>query len=204
MLRFNLGPLDNNTYVVTDSGEALVIDPTFDSASIIPEIELRELRVTAVLNTHAHIDHVVENALFVNRFAAPLGLHEKDLPLLKAMDIQASWMGIPSPRPCDPAFFLRERESIALGTRDLKIVHTPGHSPGHVTILGDDFCIVGDVLFRDSVGRTDLPGGSTDALMESIHSRLLLLPDSTIVYPGHGETTTIGRERALNPFLQSV
>ena len=204
VLRFNLGPLDNNTYVVLDSGEAVVIDPSFESASIIPEIESRGLRVTAILNSHAHIDHVVENALFVSRFNAPLWLHRADLPLLEAMEVQATWMGIPPPRPCDPTQWLEDGDSIGVGAANLKVVHTPGHSPGHVTFVADGSAIVGDVLFQDSIGRTDLPGGSLPDLMESIHRALLPLADDITVYPGHGPITTIGRERASNPFLREL
>src|SRR5688572_1515775 len=202
--RYNLGPLDNNTYVVVDSGEAVVVDPTIGSSGIIPELESRGLRVTAILNTHAHIDHVVENDLFVRRFQAPLWLYPADLPLLEAMELQAAWMGIPPPGPCEPTHWLTHGESIGVGSQFLAVIHTPGHSPGHVTFLGDGFAIVGDVLFQDSIGRTDLPGGSLPDLMESIRSSLLTLDDSTIVYPGHGPVTTIGRERTHNPFLRDL
>src|SRR2546421_6447011 len=104
VLRFNLGPLDNNCYILVDDGQALIIDPTFESESLLPLIESKGWNVTAVLNTHAHIDHVVENALFVDRFGVPLGLHPLDRPLLDAMEVQAAWMGIPAPRPCLPTW----------------------------------------------------------------------------------------------------
>ncbi len=204
VFRYNLGPLDNNTYLVADSDEAVVIDPSFESAAIIPDIETRGLRITAILNTHAHIDHVVENALFVGRFDVPLWLHPADLPLLEAMEVQAAWMGIPPPTPCVPTRWLNHGDSIPVGAGSLSVRHTPGHSPGHVTFFGVGFAIVGDVLFQDSVGRTDLPGGSLPELMESIQSALLPLADDTIVYPGHGPTTTIGREREHNPFLREL
>ena len=202
--RYNLGPLDNNTYVVEDSGEAVVIDPTFLSDSLVTVLRERGLNVTAVLNTHAHIDHVVENALFMEQFHAPLALHEADLPVLRRLDTQAEWMGIPPPRPSEPTIWLQDGGEVRIGAAALRVIHTPGHSPGHVAFAGEGFCIVGDVLFQDSIGRTDLPGGSLPQLLDSIRDRLLPLPDDTIVYPGHGPITTMGRERGHNPFLQEL
>jgi glyoxylase-like metal-dependent hydrolase (beta-lactamase superfamily II) len=201
VLRFNLGPLDNNTYVLADSGQAVIIDPSFDSASIIPEIESRGLQISAVLNTHAHIDHVVENALFVERYGVPLALHGLDRRLLDALEMQAAWMGIPAPRPSIPLIDLAEKTAFPVGQSEVRIVHTPGHSPGHICLLGDGIAIVGDVLFQGSIGRTDLPGGSYPRLMQSIQEVLLPLPDETVIYPGHGPTTTLVREKTQNPFL---
>jgi len=203
VIRYNVGPLDNNTYLVVDeaTGEVAVVDPSFDSADIWGDIEARGWKVVWVLNTHAHIDHVVENAFFVEKSGAPLALHPDDLPLLRGLAGQALWMGVETPRACEPTRLLADGDTLPLGDSALTVVHTPGHSPGGVSFLGERFVIVGDALFAGSVGRTDLPGGSMEQLIRTIRTRLLTLPDATRVYPGHGPETTIGRERRSNPFL---
>jgi len=206
ILRFNVGPLDNNTYLMVDEStrEAAIVDPSFDSAGVWDRVEQDGLTLVRVLNTHAHIDHVVENALFVERSGAPLALHPADLPLLHAMSEQAAWMGVPPPRPAEPTHALCHGESIRIGGEAVTVAHTPGHSPGSVSFVGDGFVLSGDALFAGSIGRTDLPGGDLTQLLRSIHGRLLTLPDATIVYPGHGHETTIGRERRSNLFLQGT
>jgi hydroxyacylglutathione hydrolase len=203
IFRHNLGPLDNNTYVVVDeaSGHAAIVDPSFDSRFILQEILSAGWTLRFVLNTHAHIDHVVENAFFVRTGAAPLALHPLDLPLLSALEQQAAWLGMEVPDFVAPDISLTHCGEIAIGDSRLSVRHTPGHSPGHVCFIGDDFALVGDVLFQGSIGRTDLPGGSHDELLSSIRGELMPLPDETVVYPGHGSTTTIGHERRSNPFL---
>jgi glyoxylase-like metal-dependent hydrolase (beta-lactamase superfamily II) len=206
VIRYNLGPLDNNTYLMIDddSAEAAIVDPSFDSRFLWDEIRSAGWHLRYVLNTHAHIDHVVENAYFVRESGAPLALHPEDQPLLDAMEMQAAWLGMPAPEVVPPTIALRHGDEIALGSGVLKVVHTPGHSPGHVSFLGPDFAIVADVLFRGSIGRTDLPGGNYEQLIASIERELLVLSDDTVVYPGHGETTTIGDERRDNPFLSGL
>jgi hydroxyacylglutathione hydrolase len=201
--RYNIGPLDNNTYALVDepTGQAAIVDPSFDSAPIWDEVTANGWTLAWVLNTHAHIDHVVENALFVERSGAPLALHPDDLPLLRALPQQAAWMGMDPPVYAEPTHFLADGETIAFGESVLTVALTPGHSPGSVSFLGDGFVLSGDVLFAGSIGRTDLPGGSYEQLVQSIRTRLLVLPDETAVYPGHGPTTTIGEERRNNPFL---
>jgi hydroxyacylglutathione hydrolase len=205
VLRYNLGPLDNNTYLLADpsAGAAAVVDPSFESRSILEDIRKAGWHVLYVLNTHAHIDHVIENAYFCRETGASLAVHPADHPLLVAMAQQALWLGIDPPEVVQPALDLADGDTIALGDSVLRVVHTPGHSPGHVCFLGDEFAIVGDVLFQGSIGRTDLPGGNFEQLLASIKRELLILPDQTVVYPGHGEPTTIGAERRANPFLTS-
>ncbi len=203
VIRYTVGPLDNNTYLVVDedTGTAVIIDPSFDSKSIWDDITRNGWRLSAVLNTHAHIDHVVENAYFIDQSGASLAMHADDLPLLRAMSEQAAWMGIETPRTCEPDRLIGDNDRIEIGNSVLSAACTPGHSPGSVSFLGDGFAIVGDALFRGSIGRTDLPGGNMEQLLRAVRDRLLILPDETVVYPGHGETTTIGEERQTNPFL---
>jgi hydroxyacylglutathione hydrolase len=200
---FNVGPLDNNTYVVTDDAgtAAAIVDPAFDSQGVWDAVVRRGLSVAWVIDTHAHLDHVAENAFFTERSGAPLALHADDLPLLRAVREQAAWFNIEPPALVEPGRLLADGDTIALGGEELRVVHTPGHSPGGVCLLAADFAIVGDVLFAGSVGRADLPGGDMDVLLQSIRARLLVLPDSTTVYPGHGPQTTIGIERRTNPYL---
>lgn len=203
VIRYNLGPLDNNTYVLIDddSGDAAIVDPTFNSRSIWNRFGLTGLTLRYVLNTHAHIDHVFENAYFVQQSGAPLALHPDDQPLLDAMAMQAAWLGVEPPDVVQPTVALHNGGEIHVGRSVLRVVHTPGHAPGHVCFIGPDFAVVGDVLFRGSIGRTDLPGGNHEQLLAAIERELLVLPDETKVYPGHGDVTTIGEERLSNPYL---
>ncbi len=204
VLRYSLGPMDNNTYIILDEAtrDIAVVDPSFDSESIYPEVEKNGWNVRYILNTHAHFDHIIGNAWWVEKTGAPLGLHREDLEILRALPKQGEKYGFevtPSP---EPDFSLEHGESIALGETQIDIRFTPGHSPGGVTLIVGSSAIVGDCLFARSVGRTDLPGSSTAVLMHSINSQLLTLPDETEVLPGHGPATTIGRERRQNPYLK--
>jgi glyoxylase-like metal-dependent hydrolase (beta-lactamase superfamily II) len=196
--------MDNNTYIVVDpdSGEAALVDPSFDSRRIWPKIQEAGWKIRWVLNTHGHFDHVVENTYFVEATRAPLAIHEDDLSLLRSAPHQASLFGITIDPSCEPNYLLKPGQLVPLGGNSLRVVFTSGHSPGSVSFIGDGFVIAGDVLFRGSIGRTDLPGGSLKTLLESIRTELFILPDETIVYPGHGQETTIGHERTTNPYLQ--
>ena len=204
ILRYELGPMDNNTYLVVDEAtqEAAVVDPSFDSESLWPEILAKGYTVRYILNTHAHFDHVLGNAFFVEKTKAPLALHHADLELLHALSEQGRMFQVETTPSPEPTFFLTEGQVITLGATQIQVIHTPGHSPGGVTFLIGDAAIVGDCLFARSIGRTDLPGASFQTLMHSLRTRLLTLPDSTQVLPGHGPLTTIGAERRNNPFLQ--
>lgn len=201
--RYAIGPMDNNTYVIVDeaTGEAAVVDPSFGSDRVAQDIDEQGWRPIVLLNTHAHIDHIVENALFAERYGTPLALHADDVPLLEATAEQAEWFGIPEPKRVSPGRLLADGDEVQIGTGVVRVIHTPGHSPGGVCFLGEGWVIVGDVLFQGSIGRADLPGGDLSLLLESIRTRLLTLPPSTIVYPGHGPTTAVGREARSNPFL---
>ena len=204
VLRFNLGPLDNNTYLVMDEAtkEAALVDPSFDSEGIWPEIEARGFPIRYILNTHAHFDHVIGNAFYAQRTQAPIALHRADLALLRALPEQGRMFGFELEASPEPTIFLEDKQTLTLGETAIRVIFTPGHAPGHVAFLVGNQVIAGDCLFAGSIGRTDLPGGSYQTLMESIRTRLLTLPDDTEVLPGHGELTTIGRERRTNPYLQ--
>lgn len=210
--RFVLGPLDNNVYLVVDEerGEAALIDPGLESESLLEVIRQRGWTLRSVINTHAHFDHASADAYFQRETGAALLLHAEDLSLLQAMPQQASWFGLPAPAVPVPDRLLRDGDTVSIGGVTLSVLHTPGHSPGGICLLyqpaggAAPTLFSGDTLFAGSIGRTDLPGGNHDALIDAIHDKLLGLPAETVVYPGHGPETTIGEERARNPFLVGI
>ncbi|MBI2422488.1 MAG: MBL fold metallo-hydrolase [Candidatus Hydrogenedentes bacterium] len=199
VLSFEMTPFCENCYVVKDGGEAIVIDPGEASDELLDAVA--GSKVVMIFNTHCHIDHAGGNAEMVRATGAPLVCHRADLPLLRGLVQQGAMFGYPVQPSPDPDRFIEEGDEIAVGAVSFKVLHTPGHAPGHVVLVGDGLVIGGDVLFAGSIGRTDLPGGSYEQLLHSIKTKLLPLPDSTIVYSGHGPATTIGAERAGNPFL---
>lgn len=199
LLSFELTPFMTNCYVIKDGGEALVVDPGEAAPRLLRSLE--GSKVVMVVNTHCHCDHSGGNAGVVKATGAPLAIHEEELPLLQSIEQQGLLFGVPFPASPAPDRFLKEGEVIRVGAVELKVLHAPGHAPGHIVLAGDGFVLAGDVLFAGSVGRTDLPGGSYPQLIASIRTKLLTLPDDTVVYSGHGPETTIGRERATNPFL---
>jgi len=197
-----VSPFAQNCCVLRSGGETVVVDPGEVSPALARAVAGD--RVTMVLNTHAHIDHAGGNAEMVRLTGAPLLLHELEVPLLQSLEMQGRMFGVrcePSPMPDR---YLKEGDQIQVGQETLKVLFTPGHSPGHVSFLGDGFIIGGDCLFPGSIGRTDLPGGDYDALMQTLREKFLTLPDETLVYNGHGPVTTIGRERRRNPFLADL
>ena len=206
IVRYELGPMANNTYLIIDEStrDAALIDPSFDSESLWPEIEQRKLNIRYILNTHAHFDHIIGNAFYVQKTGAPLALHRDDLERLRALPETARRYHFEAGPSPDPDLYLEHGQTLALGETSIRIVHTPGHSPGSVTFLFDDVAIVGDVLFEGSIGRTDFPGCSLQTLLHSIRTELLSLPDATKVLPGHNEPTTIGKERVSNPHIQGL
>ncbi|NLI01618.1 MAG: MBL fold metallo-hydrolase [Chthonomonadales bacterium] len=201
---FNVGPMDNNTYLIGDEAtrEAFIVDPGFGTAPIMDQVNSDGWTVRTVLNTHAHLDHIAENALFVEVFGAGLALHPADRALMDAAGAQAQWFGVPPPRMVTPTHDLWDGEELALGGSSVRVIHTPGHSPGSVCFAGPDWIVVGDLIFAGGIGRADLPGGDYDTLIESIRSRILTLDDTVRLYPGHGPSTTVGQERRTNPFLR--
>ncbi|MGE5508972.1 MAG: MBL fold metallo-hydrolase [Chitinophagales bacterium] len=183
----SVGPLGTNCYLVTDraAGETLVVDPGDEGAALLERIRALNSRVVAIVNTHGHWDHTGANAALRQATGAPLLIHEAD----------ASWLDSPPDR------FLREGEELAVGSFRLKVIHTPGHTRGGLCLYTEGALFSGDTLFAESVGRTDLPGGSFVELVASIREKLFALPDETVVYPGHGPATSIGDEKSLNPYV---
>ena len=203
ILRFTYGPFAENTYVVVGrSGRsAMIVDPGIDSEPVLDEVRSRGLTVTLLLNTHGHLDHVAANAAFKRATGAPLAIHPADLPLLRHVSAQAALYGLTAEDSPEPDILLEEGVPVALDGDELDVLHTPGHTPGGICLRRGAQMIVGDTLFRGSVGRTDLPGGDWDTLVRSIRSKLFALPDDVHCYPGHEDETTIGRERRTNPFV---
>jgi glyoxylase-like metal-dependent hydrolase (beta-lactamase superfamily II) len=198
-----VGPLDNNLYLLTagTTPEAIVIDPSIDSEGVLDEIGRRGLRVKRILLTHAHIDHILMVKRFHEVTQAPVWLHEGDLPLYERGADQAASLGMPWPGAVPIAHAIQDGEEVGTPEIPIQAFHTPGHSPGSVTLVTPEGLICGDVLFRGSVGRTDLPGGDWPLLVRSIRERLFRYPHETRVLPGHGSETTIGLEFRTNPFV---
>lgn len=192
-------PFFMNCFVLREGDEALVVDPGEVTPELLRAIEGSTVR--AIVNTHAHCDHCGGNAELIRLTGAPLLLHRDDLPLLRIVDQQGLMFGVPFPPSPDPDRFVEEGDTLEIGGETLRVIHAPGHSPGHIVLQGNGFVIGGDVLFAGSIGRTDLPGGDSRRLMDSIRTKLLSMPDDTVVYCGHGAATTIGEERRTNPFL---
>jgi hydroxyacylglutathione hydrolase len=199
ILSFALTPFVTNCFVLREGDEALVVDPGDVSPELLVAIE--GYRVNTIVNTHAHCDHCGGNAEILRRTGAALACHKDDIPLLEVIEQQGMMFGVPFPPSPAPDRLLEEGDTVTIGGIGLEVRHTPGHSPGHIVLVGDGFVIGGDVLFEGSIGRTDLPGGNHGQLIESIRTKLFTLPDDTVVYSGHGRPTTIGRERLSNPYV---
>jgi len=203
---FPVGPLQCNCVIIGDeqTKDAIVVDPGDDVGQIIDALKRHDLKVKAIIATHAHIDHVGALAALKELSGAPAMLHEGDVPLYEHLAQQAVWLGVPTPSTTTLDHLLKEGERLDVGGRTLQVVHTPGHSPGSVSFVVDEVIptvLSGDTLFAGSIGRTDLWGGSFPEIIESIRRKLLTFPDEVVVVPGHGPLTTIGAERATNPFL---
>jgi hydroxyacylglutathione hydrolase len=202
-----VGPLQCNCSILGDenSHEAIVVDPGDDIPRIMAVLATHGLTVKKIIITHAHIDHIAGAHRLKQLTGAPILYNQHDLPLVKMMDIQAGWLGIPTPTVPTPDDTLEDGKLIAVTGLNGSILHTPGHTEGSVCLYlpTQSLLLAGDTLFAGSVGRTDLPGGNTRKLLNSIRERLLTLPDEVTVIPGHGSRTTIGNERDSNPFLQS-
>jgi len=202
---FPVGPLQCNCTILGDSatGEAIVIDPGDEITRIHTRLTKLGLKLKQILITHAHIDHV-GGALKLKRLTgAPILLNENDLPLLQMMEMQAAWIGIDTPETASPDASLQDGMRVGLENVPAQVLHTPGHTQGSVCLhfAPLNLLVAGDTLFAGSIGRTDLPGGNSRQIIDSIHSRLLVLPEETRVLPGHGPATTIGEEKQRNPFL---
>ena len=198
-----VGPLETNCYLVycQDSLECAVVDPGAEADRIFLMIARKSLKPELILNTHGHIDHIGANKDIKEKFNIPLYIHSADSPMLE--NVQQSEIAIflgavDSP---SPDHLLNDGDKIKIGKSSLRVIHTPGHSPGSVSFLGDGFLLSGDSLFFGGVGRTDLPGGSWKDMESSIKNKILTMPDEMVVLPGHGPSTTVGQEKRANPFI---
>ena len=205
---FTFNPFQENTYVLSDStGECIILDPgcyeSFEKKELSGFISDSNLRPVKILLTHTHIDHILGNSYLAGKYQIPIEMSEMETPMLEAAKEYGTLWGIqvePSPAP---ALFVTEGKDVSFGNTRLKVLFTPGHSPGSFSFYHQDTksLFSGDVLFYESIGRTDLPGGDYDTLLSSIRRKLFTLPDDITVYPGHGPSTTIGHEKKFNPFL---
>jgi len=206
---FEFNPFGENTYVVWDeTGECVLFDPgcytQAERDTLRRFIEENNLRPVRLINTHCHLDHVFGNAFVVKTWGIGLEIHEAELPVLSSFEKVCQMYGVPfeDPQPM-PVNFLEAGETLSFGNTKLKVLYTPGHSPASLSFYCEEagFVVAGDVLFLESIGRTDLPGGNFETLLQSIRSQLFTLPDATLVYPGHGPATTVRHENEYNPFL---
>jgi hydroxyacylglutathione hydrolase len=197
------GQFVQNCYLVADPArrEAVLIDPGEEPQLFLSELDTRAWTLKAVWLTHGHLDHIMGVAAVREATGVPVFLHGADRPLYDSLPAQGEWMGLRLVAPPPPDEELRAGQRLAVGGLTFEVRHTPGHSPGSVSFVGHGVIFGGDVLFNGSIGRTDLPGGDFGTLMGSIQQHFLTLPDSTVVYSGHGPETTIGVERMTNPFL---
>jgi len=200
-----VGLLQCNCTVLGDEGsrEAVVIDPGYEIPRVLGLLEKHQLTVRQIVVTHAHIDHIAGAHMLQQHTGAPILYNQADLPLVAMMEVQAGWFGLTVPTVRPPDHSPADGERVAVGGIEAQVLHTPGHTEGSLCLHlpAESLLIAGDTLFAGGVGRTDLPGGSHRRLIASIRERLLPLPDETLVVPGHGPVTTIGVERAENPFL---
>jgi glyoxylase-like metal-dependent hydrolase (beta-lactamase superfamily II) len=204
--------------------EAIVVDPGDDVARILEILQRHRLKVRVIVSTHTHIDHVGGLAELHKLTGAPVLIHEADSELYKHLELQAQWLGVPTPSTMRIEDFVKEGDTVRWGSFAARVLHTPGHTPGSISLVVEPgaaaaagaqreeqmrkeiaqpgLLLAGDTLFQRSIGRTDLWGGSLPQILKSIREKLLVLPEETVVFPGHGETTTIGEERESNPFLK--
>lgn len=207
--RFTFNPFQENTYLlINGKKDCIIIDPGCyfeeERTELLTYIEKEGLKVTRLLNTHCHLDHIFGNRLVAKTYGVGLEMHILDKVVLDTSPEVGRMYNVPFEPSPEPTRYLEAGEKILLGQDELEVLLTPGHSPGSVCFYhaGQRFVIGGDVLFHESIGRTDLPGGNHQTLLNSIREKLFVLPDDVQVYPGHGQSTTIGYEKANNPFLQ--
>lgn len=203
---FPVGPLRCNCTLLAnlETREAIVVDPGDEVTDILARLAKHGLTLKQIVVTHAHIDHIGGAAHLKRATGAPILFNQHDLPLVAMLDAQAAWLGMAAPERVTPDESAEEGLAVGIPELEAGVIHSPGHTPGSICLYfpKQELLLAGDTLFAGSVGRTDLPGGDSRALLRSIHTRLMPLPEKTLVVPGHGEETTLGQERESNPFLQ--
>ena len=197
-----VGRLQTNCYLLQSGAEAMIVDPGDEPERLVRFIKDINAKTTRIVATHTHFDHVL-GVDGVRKATKTLFLiHPEDLPILQSMQSRVrQFMGFEVPPPPRVDGYLKDGDSLKVGDETVHVLHTPGHSPGSISLAGDGYVLTGDALFNQSIGRTDLPGGDLDTLIHSIRDRLFKLDDDTTVYPGHGPETTIGDEKLANPFV---
>ena len=208
---FTFNAFQENTFLIyAVNGDAIIVDPgcssTQENNALLHFVTQHNLKVVQLINTHCHLDHIFGNQLVASTYGLELYLHPNEEQMLILSPQAAKMYGVPLSPYKGPLHFLKGGDVVTLGGEELQVLDAPGHSPGSICLYSsaDGFIIAGDVLFRESIGRTDLPGGNHKALIESIQTQLFTLPDEVVVYSGHGNTTTIGHEKRHNPFLQNA
>jgi len=202
---FPVGPLQCNCTLLGESGEAMVVDPGDNIPQILALLEKHRLTLKQIVVTHGHIDHVGGALRLKRATGAPILMNQNDLEQLEIMDVQAGWIGVaPPPEVAPPDASAEDGMTAGIAGHAAQVIHTPGHTQGSICLhfAPDNLLLAGDTLFAGSIGRTDLPGGDGRQILRSIHDRLLVLPEETLVIPGHGPATTIGEELEGNPFLR--
>ena len=208
---FTFNAFQENTYIIyAANGEAIIVDPgcssTTENNALLHFVTQHNLKVVQLINTHCHLDHILGNQLIASTYGLELFLHPNEEQMLILSPQAAKMYGVQLNAYKGPLHFLSGGDVVKLGEDELKVLDAPGHSPGSICLYSQagGFIIAGDVLFRESIGRTDLPGGNHKVLIESIQTQLFTLPDNVVVFSGHGTSTTIGHEKQYNPFLQNA
>jgi hydroxyacylglutathione hydrolase len=197
-----VGQLQTNCYILQSRGHALIVDPGDEPERILHLVKDIQCIPNNIVATHTHFDHVLGVDSVRKAFKTPFVIHRDDLPLLQVMQSRVrQFMGFEVPPPPTVDGYVNEGDTFELGKEKIRVIHTPGHSPGSISLAGNGFVLTGDALFNQSIGRTDLPGGDLKTLLASIKKKLFKLDDETLVYPGHGPETTIGDEKLANPFV---
>jgi len=200
-----VGQLQTNCYILQSDPAALIIDPGDEPERILRFIKDIGAKPTQIIATHTHFDHVLGVDMIRSKLKIPFLIHRDDLPMLESMQSRVrQFMGLSVPPPPKVDGFLSDGNSVTIGRDSVRVIHTPGHSPGSISLAGENLVLTGDALFNQSIGRTDLPGGDLETLVRSVIDRLFRLDDATIVYPGHGPETSIGDEKLANPFVGQV